>query len=73
MNAAQVKRCYLRGPSLSGVSVKGKPFEDDAWYMANIKPLLDAHFACSRPVRAVVLDDVERMLAERVCQDHIGL
>ena len=43
---------------------KGKPFTDDSWDKGNIKALLDAHFACSRPHRSVVLGDVETMLAE---------
>ena len=65
MNDANQQRLHRRSQFLTGISRNTKkPFKDDTWYKANIKPLLDAHYACSRPVRSVVLNDVETMLAD---------
>ena len=65
MNAAQVSRNNLRGAFLFGLSRgKKKPIEDVESNKARVKLLLDAHYACSRPARSVVLSDVKTMLEE---------
>ena len=64
MNKNENGRCNRRDPFITGISRKGKPFDDDEWDKENIKPLLDAHYLCDRPGKPHAIADVLMMLDE---------
>ena len=64
MNKNENGRCNRRDPFITGISRKGKPFDDDEWDKENIKPLLDAHYLCDRPGKPYAIADVLMMLDE---------
>ena len=70
MNADQASRNNLRPRFLSGLSRGGRKQypDEEEWCTVRLRKLLDAHYACSRPARSVVLGDVETMLAEKYAQ-----
>ena len=64
MNKDENARSNRRGPFITGISRKGKPFDDDEWDKENIKPLLHAHYLCARPGKPHAIADVLMMLDE---------
>ena len=64
MDKDENARNNRRDPFITGISRKGKPFDDDEWDKENIKPLLHAHYLCARPGKPHVIADVLMMLDE---------
>ena len=64
MNKNENARGNRRDAFTTGISRKGKPFDDDEWDKENIKPLLDAHYLCARPGKPHAIADVLMMLDE---------
>ena len=57
-------RGNLRGPFLTGVSLKGHPYTDDTWYVSKIPALMESHYNCPSPGPRAALADAESMLTE---------